>query len=65
MSPMDSDRAELIALKIQNYITEQFEGERILTNKMRTKWNNEKESTLRDILAMLEFKKQRVRMGAS
>lgn len=57
MRPMDMDRAELIAMKIQNFISEKFENERIATNKMRTKWNNTMEATLRDILAKCEIKR--------
>lgn len=61
MPPMDFDRAEVIALKIQSYISEKFENERIYANKMRTKWNNSMESTLREILAKCEIKKQKAR----
>lgn len=57
MRPMDLDRAEVIAMKIQSYISEKFENERIHENRMRTKWNNVMEATLRDILAKCEIKK--------
>lgn len=54
---MDFDRAEVIAMKIQSFISEKFENERIVENRMRTKWNNVMEATLRDILAKCEIKK--------
>ncbi len=65
MAPMDQERAELIAMKIQSYITEEFEKERIVENKMRTKWNNVKEGTLREILVKLELRMQKIRVGSS
>ena len=40
MEPMREDRADAIALKIQSYITDMFERQRIKQNRMRTKWNN-------------------------
>jgi len=61
MRPMDLDRAEVIAMKIQSFISEKFENERIHVNKMRTKWNNVMEATLRDILAKCEIKKSKAR----
>lgn len=64
MKPMDKERADIIAIKIQNYITEQFEHQRIHDNRMRTKWNNQMESTLNNILAKLEMKRRKARQGA-
>jgi hypothetical protein len=64
MRPMDKERADVIAIKIQNYITEQFEHQRIHDNRMRTKWNNQMESTLNSILAKLEMKRRKARQGA-
>lgn len=46
MERMNEDRAEAIALKIQSYITDMFERQRIKANRMRTKWNNQMEATL-------------------
>ena len=51
MKPMDKERADIIAMKIQNFITEQFESQRIKDNRMRTKWNNQMEGILNSILA--------------
>ena len=61
MKPMANDRADVIALKIQNYITEQFESQRIKDNRMRTKWNNQMEAILNSILAKCEMKKSSAR----
>lgn len=65
MKPMDKERADVIAMKIQNYITEQFESERIKVNRMRTKWNNQMESILNSILAKCEMKRKKARLGAA
>ena len=65
MKPMDKERAEAISNKIQNYITEQFETQRIRDNRMRTKWNNQMESILNTILAKCEMKKRKARQGAT
>lgn len=65
MRPMEKERADVIAIKIQNYITEQFESQRIKDNKMRTKWNNQMESTLNSILANCENKRKKARQGAT
>ena len=62
---MEKERADVIAIKIQNYITEQFESQRIKDNKMRTKWNNQMESTLNSILANCENKRKKARQGAT
>ena len=65
MRPMDEARAEVIAMKIQNYITDMFERQRINVNRMRTKWNNQMEETLKNILAMCENKRKKARQGAT
>ena len=65
MKPMEKERADLIAIKIQNYITEQFESQRIKDNRMRTKWNNQMEAILNNILAKLEMKRKKARQGAN
>lgn len=65
MRPMDKERADVIAMKIQNYITEQFEAQRIKDNRMRTKWNNQMEGILNSILAKCEMKKRKARQGAT
>jgi hypothetical protein len=57
MRPMDFDRAEVISMKIHSFISEKFENERIFVNRMRTKWNNAMEGTLREVLAKCEIKK--------
>jgi hypothetical protein len=64
MKPMDKERADVIAMKIQNYITEQFEAQRIVENRMRTKWNNQMEAVLNSILAKCEMKRKKARQGA-
>ena len=35
MRSMDSERAEVISMKIQSFITEKFENERIKVNKLK------------------------------
>lgn len=65
MRPMERERADVIGIKIQNFITEQFEGQRIADNRMRTKWNNQMEATLNNILAKLEMKRKKARQGAA
>lgn len=61
---MREDRADAIALKIQSYITDMFERQRIKQNRMRTKWNNQMEETLKNILNMCENKRKKARQGA-
>jgi len=41
-----------------------FERQRIKENRMRTKWNNQMEDTLKDILNMCEQRKRKARQGA-
>ena len=65
MEPMREDRADAIALKIQSYITDMFERQRIKENRMRTKWNNQMEETLKNILNMCENKRKKARQGAA
>ena len=62
---MREDRADAIALKIQSYITDMFERQRIKENRMRTKWNNQMEETLKNILNMCENKRKKARQGAA
>jgi len=58
MERMNEKRVEVISQKVKNYICEKFENERISSKKkMRTRWNNSMESTLDDILKILEIKK--------
>lgn len=64
MKPMDRERANVIGIKIQNYITGQFEKERSKENR-RTKWNNQMESTLATILASCEMNRKKARNGAN
>jgi hypothetical protein len=65
MKPMEKERADIIAIKIQNYITEQFETQRIKDNRMRTKWNNQMETILNSILARCEMTRKKARLGAT
>jgi hypothetical protein len=62
---MEKERADVIAIKIQNFITERFESQRIADNRMRTKWNNQMEATLNTVLAKLELKRKKARQGAA
>jgi hypothetical protein len=64
MKPTDRDRANVIGIKIQNYINGQFEKERSKENR-RTKWNNQMESTLATILASCEMNRKKARNGAN
>jgi hypothetical protein len=64
MKPMDRDRANVIGIKIQNFVTGQFEKERLKENR-RTKWNNQMESTLYSILANCEMNRKKARNGAN
>jgi hypothetical protein len=65
MRPMASDRAEVIAMKIQSFISEKFENERIFTDQKKTKWNNGMEANLADILKKCEMKQLKARQGAT
>ena len=62
---MPSDRAEIIALKIQSFISEKFEYERIISDQKKTKWNNGMEASLADILKKCEMKQLKARQGAT
>lgn len=64
MKPTDTDRANVIATKIQNYINGEFEKERSKENR-RTKWNNQIMPTLAAILAQCEMTRKKARNGAS
>ena len=63
MRAIDNDRANVIAQKIQSFVTGQFEKERLKENR-RTKWNNQIEKTLNSILAMCEMNRSEARNGA-
>lgn len=65
MEPMPRERAKIIEMKIQNYIISQFENQRIKDNSMRTKWNNQIEGTLNNILSQCESKRKKARQGAT
>lgn len=65
MRPMPSDRAEIIAMKIQSFISEKFEYERIISDQKKTKWNNGMEASLADILKKCEMKQLKARQGAT